>query len=516
MTNVIAKSRGSIGSEQAALLEINRPQYRPPVPERDVDAKARSVSRRGQPSSKRRYPLTELGNAERLVARFGEDIRYEHAQRDWYVWDGKRWIVDKVGALKRHMATVVREMLRQAADIKDDEMRRAFCSWQRQSESEHAIRASIALAQSLVPILIEEFNQNLYLLNLNNGVLDLKTLEFREHRRDDRITKIVPVDYDPAAQCPRWTQFLREVMTGENEATIPFLQRAVGYSLTGFTGEHCLFLLHGSGRNGKSVFIKTVQHVLGDYAMQADWQSFSMRRNGAGMEIREDIARLAGSRFVAAIESAQHVRLAENVIKAVTGGDRITARYLYKGSFEFEPQFKLWLATNHLPKIVGTDEAIWSRIRLIPFTVTIPSERRDKELSEKLQAEASGILNWALEGLKMYWRDGLPVPQTISSAVANYRQESDVTNRFLDSCCVGGEKAKVGAAELYAAYKHWTDEAGENYQMSEKEFKNTLLSRGVRQERKRAGLFWIGLALAEQVKLGAARMQPEPEEELLF
>lgn len=520
MQKLATKHHGDVDAMEAEFRATQEPREKwgqgNPTYLRRTAQKAAASEKTDQSRQAGPRPLTELGNAERLIDRFGEDVRYDHMQKDWYVWDGKRWTVDKSGAMKKRMTTVVREMLREAAGIEDDKAREAVLSWEKRSESDHVIRASIALAQSEVPILMEDFNKDLYLLSLNNGVLDLQTGEFREHQRDDKITKMSPIDYDPTAKCPRWEQFLREVMTGQNEATIPFLQRAAGYSLTGFTGEHCLFLLYGTGRNGKSVLIKTVQHVLGDYAMQADWQSFSIRKNSGGMEIREDIARLAGSRFVAAIESAEHVRLAENIVKAVTGGDRITARHLYKGSFEFEPQFKLWLATNHLPKITGTDEAIWSRIRLIPFTVTIPPEKRDKHLAEKLQAEAPGILNWALEGLKMYREDGLQTPHTVSAATANYRQESDLINRFFDSCCVCSEKAKVGAAELYAAYKRWTGEAGETYQMSEKEFKDTLLQRGVRQERKNVGLFWIGVALAVEVGLGAARMRPQSEEEMHF
>ena len=289
--------------------------------------------------------------------------------------------------------------------------------------------------------------------------------------------------------------FLTEVLP--DKFVEMFLQTAVGYSLTGFTGEHCLFLLHGHGRNGKSVFINTIQYLLGDYAMQADWQSFSSRKSGQA-EIREDIARLEGARFVAAIESEQNIRLAENVIKAITGGDRITARHLYKGSFEFYPQFKLWLATNHLPKIIGTDDGIWSRIMKIPFTVTIPKEKRDTGLTEKLKQEAPGILNWALAGLKTYLQTGLVAPEAVRKSTDVYRDESDVMNRFLVATCIFQDDAEVSTTTLYQRYRRWCDEVGETYVMSEHEFRQSLDVRGLQRQHKRAGAVWIGLALTQE------------------
>jgi putative DNA primase/helicase len=447
-------------------------------------------------------PLTESGNAERLQDACGGNIRYSHQQRAWYIWNEHRWLEDRDGEMRRAMLAVIRNLLVAAAHCDDLETRERLVEWEQRCESNHIQVASLACAQNLagVPIDLAEFDKDPWTLNLKNGVLNLKTLELKEHRREDMLLKMVPHDYEPKATCPLWLKFLGEIFPDKNAETIPFLQRAVGYSLTGWTEEHCLFLLHGTGRNGKSVFIRTLQHLLGEYAMQCDWQSFSIRKH-SGLEIREDIARLRGARFVAATESAQNVRLAENLIKSVTGGDRITARHLYQGSFEFQPAFKLWLATNYKPRIVGDDEGIWSRIRLVPFTVTIPEGSRDMKLTEKLQAEAPGILNWAIEGLRMYLTDGLPVPGTVRMATSGYRQDSDQVNRFLDETCIADFRAQILKSVLYERYKNWAEGNGESYVMSKKDFDQSLESRGFQEGSSNRRVTWRGVDLASVERL---------------
>lgn len=382
--------------------------------------------------------------------------------------------------------------------MEDSKQRDALVKWALHSESQSIVTHALSLAESEpgIPVLTEQFDRDSYLLNVKNGTLNLKTGEFREHQREDLLTKLSPVAYDPAAKCPRWEQFLREVM---DEETIPFLQRAIGYSLSGFTGEHCFFLLYGMGRNGKSVFLSVLQYILGDYAMQTDWQSFAVRKNG-GAEIRNDIARLHGARFIAAVESERNVRLAESLIKALTGGDRITSRFLYQEHFEFVPQFKLWLATNHKPTVIGTDEAIWSRIKLIPFDVTIPPERRDKHLTDKLRAEAPGILNWALEGLRLYHQDGLRESATVTAATTQYRANSDVLQHFLNAKCILETDAETRSSDLYAAFKGYADFANE-FKMNERAFGQAMEERGFKRAHRSArkdrpgGVYWFGIRL---------------------
>lgn len=466
------------------------------------------------------YHFTELGNAKRLVAKFGDNIRYNFEAKKWFEWTGKIWSQDRKGSMKRRMEAVIQDILRDAAASQDLKERNTLIKWALMSEAESTAKNSIGWAQSKVPILTNEFDTNIYLLNVNNGTLDLRTREFFPHRREDLNTKISPVDYDPTAKCPRWEQFLREVV---DAGTIPFLQRAIGYSLTGSTVEQCLFLLHGLGKNGKSVFLATLQYILGDYAMQTDWQSFTVSKKG-GVEIRNDIARLHAARLVVAIESEQNARLAESLLKALTGDlDKITARFLYQESFEFKPTLKLWLATNHKPRIVGADEAIWRRIRLIPFNITIAADKRDKHLIDKLRAEAPGILNWSLEGLRLYQQDGLQESEAVLSATAQYRQHSDVLQHFLDARGTLGKEAEVRSSDLYAAYKAWVDAAGE-FKMNERDFGTAMEERGFKRAHRSArkdkpgGVYWFGIRLNQEAQSNPSVIlsgSQKSEEELL-
>lgn len=382
--------------------------------------------------------LTDLGNAKRFVLAHGNEVRFCHTWRKWLVWDGQRWVGDDTGEIRRRAKQTAINILIEARNESEDEQRKQVLAWQKQSEFEHRIRALISLAESEegVPVRVKDLDCDSMLLNCQNGTLDLGTGEFREHHREDLITKLSPVIYDSNAECPHWLQFLNRIMGG-NDELIFFLQRVAGYSLTGDTREHALFLLFGTGANGKTTLLETLRHVWGDYAMSAEFSSFVATR---GMSVRNDLARLAGARAVTAAESQANRYLAEEVIKQITGGDTITARYLYSEHFDFRPQFKLFLATNHKPRIRGTDFAIWRRIHLVPFTVTIPNEEQDKMLLEKLRGEAPGILRWALEGLAAWRSSGLAAPAEVADATREYRSEQDVLQHFLDDRCVGDPK----------------------------------------------------------------------------
>jgi len=436
----------------------------------------------------------DMDNATRLVQAFGDSIRYCHEQKTWYVWTGKVWEADGELDLIELMKQVAEEMWVRAG-INEDE---TLSKWAARSRSRGTIEASIGLAKSKpeIQVCLDDFDRSLYLLNFKNGTLNLETRTFQPHSNADMLTKSVGYDYDPDAKCPLWNNFMAEIFPGQHQEVIPFLQSAAGYSLTGFTGERCLFLLHGIGANGKSVFLDGLRNLLGNqYATNASWDSFTYSKGG--MSIREDIARLAGARFVSATESAQNVKFAENLVKALTGGtDRITARHLYKGSFEFRPQFKLWLATNHKPN-VSPDNAMWDRIRLVPFTVRIPDEKQDKNLAEKLKAEAAGIMNWAIVGLQKYLLEGLPKIREIDEATLAYRSDQDQVNNFLSANCIAGDNASVTSLKLYNAYKTWADDSGERFIMSAKEFKESLSGRGMKSMHRKSGQTWIGIGLTD-------------------
>jgi putative DNA primase/helicase len=267
----------------------------------------------------------------------------------------------------------------------------------------------------------------------------------------------------------------------------------VGYSLTGDTREQVLFLLHGSGANGKSTFLEVIQALLGEYALQTPAETL-VQKQGEG--IPNDVARLKGARFVAASETEEGKRLAEGMVKKMTGGDVLTARFLHQEYFEFKPEFKLFLATNHKPLIRGTDHAIWRRIRLIPFQVQIPDAEKDKALPEKLKAERSGILTWALEGCRSWQQEGLSTPAEVLQATEAYRDEMDILKDFLESCCIEKAEAEAKVSDLYAAYVAWCEANGER-PLTQRAFGMKLSERGLGQRRTKVARYWVGIGLVE-------------------
>jgi putative DNA primase/helicase len=437
-----------------------------------------------------KFHQTDLGNAERLVAKFGPDIRYTD-EAGWLVWDGQRWALDPGSSRLMHYASLtVRSMYMEAGQLDDHGARQTLVNHARQSEARPRLEAIVALTKHRVTARLRDFDRDPYLLNVSNGTIDLKTGVLRPHRKEDLVTKLAPVEYDAAAEAPTWDQFLKEIMNGV-EALVRFLQLAVGYSLTGLTIEQVLFILYGTGANGKSTLLTIISEALGDYAMATPVETLLIKRDGA---ISNDVARLVGARFVTASEVADNRRLDESLVKQLTGGDPITARFLHREFFEFTPSFKLFLAANHTPRIRGTDEAIWRRIRLIPFEVTIPERQRDKKLLEKLRPELPGILAWAVRGCLDWQASGdLEVPGEVRVATAAYRAEEDVIAGFLEDCCFVAPHLKVRSSDLYAAYIPWCKDMGEA-PCSQKLLGRQLSERGF-VPAKAGTRFWRGLGL---------------------
>jgi P4 family phage/plasmid primase-like protien len=435
-----------------------------------------------------KYRLTDLGNSERLVALHGKDFRYSYPMRKFLVWDGTRWNPDNIGRLRQMCKDVVLIMYAEAAKLNDEADRKALSRWAMMSETTKKSRDMLEFAQSVpgIPILPEHLDQNIYLINCLNGTVDLKTGELKPHNRDDLITKIAPVNYNPDALCPTWLDHLYKIMAGNTEL-IRFLQKAFGYSITGDTSERKLFIGHGIGANGKTATHETIALVLGDYATRTPTETILIKRNEG---IPNDVARLKGARFVYASEAEQGRRLAESLVKDLSGGDAITARFLHQEWFEFHPEFKVWLATNHRPVIYGTDQAIWDRIRLIPFEVRIPEAERipKSALMEIFKAEADGIFSWLVHGCLAWQREGLGCPDEVKTATESYRNEMDALGDFINDVCVTGEMVEVKIKDLYEAYEKWADESGEKViskklfgaKLDEKGFDSYKGSRGVR------------------------------------
>jgi putative DNA primase/helicase len=453
---------------------------------------------------------TDLGNAKRVVARHGADLRHCHPWKSWLVWDGRRWAVDDTAEAVRRVKEAVAYLYARAAEqlralnaagggAEDDPERKErlkalmgelghALKW----EDARRIAASLELARSEpgVPVLPADLDRDPMSLNVLNGTLDLRTGELRPHRREDLITKLAPVPYDRAARCPRWLGFLKRI-TGENVDLIDYLRRVVGYCLTGCVSEQCLWFFHGSGANGKSTFLGVVLALLGDYAIQAVSDLLMEKRGDAHPTERAD---LFGRRFVATIETEEGRRVAEALMKQLTGGDRIRARKMRQDFFEFAPTHKIVLAANHRPEVRGTDHAAWRRIKLVPFAVTIGEEEKDKALPDKLRAELPGILNWAIAGCLAWQKDGLGEPDEVRQATAAYQAEQDMVGQFLKECCREHPEGRVRASALFDAYARWSGDRD----MTLKAFGAHMRARGYASKRGRGGgIWWHGVGLPE-------------------
>jgi putative DNA primase/helicase len=424
------------------------------------------------------FNLTDMGNAQRLVSLHGKDLLYTYKWGTWLIWNGLRWLKDEVGEVERRAKDVARSIYAEASKVDDKDLRAAIVSHAKATEAESKRRAMIVSAQCELPVDIDDLDRDPWLLNVRNGTLNLKTGELHPHGREDRITKLAPVEYDRNAEAPTWRNFLQSIM-GDNLGLMTFLQKAVGYTLTGSTREQCLFILYGLGGNGKSTFLETIKELLGDYAQDTSTETFMLKKNQV---IPNDIAALRGARFVKAVEVEGGRRMAEVVVKQMTGGDTMSARFLHQEWFSFKPAFKIFLGVNHKPVIRGTDHAIWRRIRLIPFTVQIPKDEQDKELSEKLRAELPGILNWALEGCLLWQDTGLELPVEVEAATQDYREEMDVLGDWLRECCIVAPGASALARDLYQSYTKWAEDNGEKQPLSQRAFGGNLKQRGFEQK----------------------------------
>lgn len=423
------------------------------------------------------YTFDDMGNAKRFINLFGDSIRYSYIDKRWYNYDGRRWKVDTEGITEK-LADHAIEAMKAESDywIKYDEqngtdMQSSFAKWSKRSRSNASKKAMMSESQHHVPILPKQMDTHEMLLNTPCGIINLVTGQIIEHNPDYYLTKITGAEYSPNVDCPRWLTFLREIFNNDDDL-IRYVQKAVGYSLTGTTKEQCVFFLYGNGRNGKSTFLEVVRSIFGDYCSNIQPETIMVKHSQGGA-INSDIARLKGARLVTTVEPNEGARLNEGLLKQLTGDDVVTARKLYGDEFEFTPVFKLWMATNHKPIIRGTDTGIWRRIHLIPFTMQIPASKIDKNLKYKLAAELPGIFRWAVDGCLLWQREGLGMPHAVEAEVREYRREMDVISAFIEDRCSIGVNKSVQSSVLYDAYCDWADK-GNEYRMSNTKFSTEI------------------------------------------
>jgi putative DNA primase/helicase len=455
------------------------------------------------PTDSFNYRWTDTGNAERLVRKFGNKIRYVRDLGLWRVWDGQAWAPDRTGKVERSCKKVAQELFNEAALIQDKDERKAALSWAKHSENRSGRNSMVELAskEKTIVTLAEDYDKDDWLFNCQNGTIDLKTGELRPHDPADMMSKISPVSFDPAAECSQWEKFLRRVQA-DDQQMIDFLARAVGYSLSGDTSLQAMLFLHGDGCNGKGVLTTLIRRMMGTYGDNASFDTFIVKKNGS--QTRNDLAMLVGARFVTASESGDGHLLDEALIKTLTGQDPITVRLLYKEFFTFTPKFKLWMSSNYKPRIRGLDWGIWRRVKLIPFDVTIPDGERDEQLGEKLQSELPGILNWALKGLRSYLLFGMMYPEKVNMATQQYRDSQDIVGQFLQDKCIVCPDATVKQKSLFEIYKAWA-ESNNEYLLKESQFSEAVRRHGYPTEHKKDGNHYIGLGLAGSAASDASR-----------
>lgn len=452
----------------------------------------------GATQKPKEYPVRswdDTGNADRLMDRYGEYIKYSYVNKKFYIYDGSKWAVDNTGEIRKLIDLTVADLKNEKIFVPEgmdeEEAMKEFRKHIKRSRGTSAKKNMMDEVQHRTAILPEEFDQDDMLLNVQNGYLDLSSGEMKEHDKDKLFSRQANSEYTDKASSDVWQSFLNDIFAG-NQEVIRYIQKAVGYSLTGSVREQKMFILHGKGRNGKSIFVEVLSDILGDYAMNIQAKTIMVKRNET---VNNDIAKLQGARFVTSSEPNEGFRFDEGLIKQLTGGDKVTARFLYGEDFDFNPKFKIWVSTNHKPIVRGTDDGIWRRLVLIPFEVQIPEHKVDKDLKYKLLREAPAILDWALEGCQLWQKEGLKEPEKIANAITEYRTDMDVLEHFIDECCVVGEGESILGGELYNLYTKWADESGE-YKMNKNNFGKKMKEK-FESQRKMDGIWYLGLGRKE-------------------
>jgi putative DNA primase/helicase len=399
------------------------------------------------------YLTTDAGNAERLVLEHGKNFQYCDALGGWLHWNGRRWEVDN-SAIWDASEQVGKAFQREAAEAEDRNVADRLWQHGRYTLSERGMSRMIALANkdSRMRVGAELFDSDPYLLNVQNGTIDIRSGELRPHQRNDLITKITSISYDESATADRWQSFIRRVLPDEDVRR--YVQKAIGQAMTGVADEQAFYLNHGVGDNGKNTLYDTILTMLGDYADTMNIDTLMEKRNGGGAS--PELAKLKGKRFVVASESDENQRLKPGLIKRLTGDKYIEARALYKDPMKFERTHTIFMHANHRPEIADTGHAMWRRVRLIPWTVRIPNGEKDKRLPYKLGQELSGILNWCLQGYRLYAEEGLEPPEAVREATDEYRKDMDKVGQFIaDECVTDHPNLYVTKDALYEAYSTW-------------------------------------------------------------
>ena len=477
-------------SIEAALLKENSVRCNPPLDESEIIQISTSICKYKPGQPQRKFNLSELGNAERLVSKFGDDLLYCPQKKCWYTWTGRRWKEDESGKINIYAKKTIREIYQEALLVTKTETRKKLFGHALKSESAFGIKNILELAQSEpgVSVSVNDFDNIPYYLNCLNGTIDLRTGNLESHKREDLLTHMIKVEYNKSFDCPKFRNFITQIMNN-NANLVSYVRKIIGYSLTGYTREQCYFVFYGSGSNGKSTLLNVLRELLGSFVKNIDFTSLTY----SGHSARGDLARLIGARVVTCVEVEPKKVVNETVINRITGGDPITVKKIYCDPFEYLPRYKIFIAGNDKPNLEGLKHATWRRIRLIPFSVQFEKGKGlNDKLTEELLEELPGILNWAVEGCLEWQKEGLEPPKEVEVVTSAYRTEKDTVIEFLNEACVANPQASVKSSDLYQSYQSWCM-GNDKTTLGKKHFSESLRSKGFKKVKMQAMQQWIGI-----------------------
>ena len=442
------------------------------------------------------YRLTHIGNAHRFIKNFKDRIKYSPHNDKWYIWNGIVWEQDNSGKIDTLLEEQNTMFGYQAEALENKKITEKIKKWVSSCESNNNMKATLERAKKIQSVVVTSgWDEKPYLFACQNGVINLKTGELEKGNPSDLLTLQSPVSYNPKSECPLWSKFIDEAFDGDIEL-IQYVQKALGYSLTGNNKEQVIFIGYGTGSNGKSTMLRILLEILGNYGHTAARTTFQANKY---TDSTNDIAQLVGKRFVSWSETKMSSSLDEEKLKAMTGGENQRARFLFQDFFEFKPILKLWMFFNHKPIARDDSQGFWRRIKIIPFNHTF--DGKDKDIDIKLKTELTGILTWLVEGCQMWQEEGLlKIPGIIQEATGQYQEESDPIIQWVRDCCIENTQLSTKASELYQSYKIWAKNEG----MSEREILSMQMF-GRRLGTKftkihtREGWFYIGLGLQTEL-----------------
>jgi len=457
------------------------------------------------------YPMTDLGDARRFLLLHQGEIYHVPERGQWLVWEGNRWRFHPDSYAWQRVVALGEVTRNVAEGIQDEDAKKLWMKHAAGLESTSKARRTVTMLQNSPKIILSDarLDAHPHLMNLANGTLNLRTGFLQAHDRNDMLTKMSPVEYDPEAEAPLWEAFQHRICCGDEEL-IEFKQRAMGYSISSSTREQCFFIAHGTGANGKSVEQNVLSYVIGDYSKPAEFSTFASRQHTGGP--RPEVIDLAGARTVFVNEGNFSERLDEAQIKKITGGDTLKTRLLYSNMLvEIDAEWKIWMATNHKPPVIGTEAGIWRRVKFIPYNAFIKPHERDPNMAEKLRAEASGILNWLISGYQKWDREGLTNPEVVQASTQEYRDENDPLHDFLEEMTerMPGEEVWVKFTDLWQAYLKWVDHE-RTRPVTKRTFANMLSERGFNTDVRKHQRVRMGLRLTGYAESVMAGLVVEP------